>query len=182
MRATQAEAQANANESQARAAAGAERAARQAEAKQRRRAEASERQAKERLVEVERQRKQSEKNLEAALEAVDRMLEHVGDPELNDVPRVGPLRRKILQDAVAFYERIPLQSGVSAEVRFRVAQDLGPHRIPRSGIGRKRAVASRIRHGRRHAQATGRGAAASHAKYRATLAEFRSNAGYWSYI
>ena len=50
------------------------------------------------------------------------MLAHVGARELDDVPRVGPLRRTILKDAVAFYERIPLQAGVSAEIRFRVAQ------------------------------------------------------------
>jgi serine/threonine protein kinase len=122
VRATRAEARASANEAQAKAAAGAERTARQAEVNERRRAEASERQAKERLVEVERQRKQAEKNLETALEAVDRMLGHVGDRELNNVPRAGPMRRKILNDAIAFYERLPLQSDASAEARFRVAQ------------------------------------------------------------
>lgn len=115
MRATQAQAQAIADEAQAVEATAAE-------AKQRQRAEASEQAAKNRLVEVERQRKQADKNFAAALEAVDRMLTHVDDAELNDIPRVGPLRRKILKDAVAFYERIPLQGDVSPQVHMRVAQ------------------------------------------------------------
>jgi tetratricopeptide (TPR) repeat protein len=122
VRATRAEARASANEAQAQAAAGAERTARQAAVNERRRAETSERQAKERLVEVERQRKQAEKHLEAALEAVDRMLGHVGDRELNNVPRAGQVRSKILSDAIALYERLPLESDVSAEARFRVVQ------------------------------------------------------------
>ena len=53
------------------------------------------------------------------------MLAHVNDAELNDVPRVGPLRRKILKDATAFFEQIPLQSGYSDEVRLRVAETWG---------------------------------------------------------
>jgi uncharacterized protein HemX len=79
VRATAAEAQATANEVQAKEAAAAE-------AAQRQRAEASEQQAKDRLVEVEQQRKQSEKNFEAALDAVDRMLANISDDSLNDVP------------------------------------------------------------------------------------------------
>ena len=55
------------------------------------------------------------------------MLTHLNDEELNDVPRVGPLRRKILKDAIDFYQRIPLQSGVSIATRFRVAKTW--HRI-----------------------------------------------------
>ena len=36
-------------------------------------------------MEVERHRAQAEKNLEAALEAAERMLGHVSDRELNDI-------------------------------------------------------------------------------------------------
>ena len=123
VRATQAESQANANEAQARAAAGAERAARQAEAKQRRRAEASERRAQERLVEVERHQKQAEKNLEAALEAVDRMLTHVG---ASGTERRSPRRAPEAQDPQGCHRFLRANpapvGGVSAEVRFRVGK------------------------------------------------------------
>jgi len=176
VRATQAESQANANEARARAAAGAERAAKQAEAKQRQRAEASERRAQERLVEVERQQKQSEKNLEAALEAVDRMLGHVLAVELDDVPRVGPMRRKILKDAIAFYERIPLQSRVSAEARFRVAKTW--NRIAILGEELNEDELSRRAH--YSALATLEVLVAeqpSQANYRATVAKFQIDVG-----
>lgn len=122
IRATAAEAQATANEAQAKKAAAAE-------AKQRKRAEVNEQKAlaaaaAERAATQSEtaHRKQAEKNFAAALEAVDRMLEHVSDSELNDVPRVGPLRRKMLADAIAFYDRLPMQVGVAPEVRFQVAE------------------------------------------------------------
>lgn len=115
VRATQAQAKANANET--RALDGERRAkeeekkaliAATAEARQRQRAETSERQAV--------------KNFEAALEAVDRLLANVGATELNDVPRVQPVRRKILQDAIQYYERLLVESGNSAAIRFRMAK------------------------------------------------------------
>jgi len=122
LRAIAAEAQATANEAQAKQAAAAE-------ANERGRAEANEQKAlaaaaAERTAKESEavQRKQVEKNFATALEAVDRMLEHVADPELNGAPRVGPLRRKMLKDAIAFYERIPLQTAVNSQARYRIAQ------------------------------------------------------------
>jgi serine/threonine protein kinase len=122
IRATQAEAQAIANEAKATDQERKALALAEAESAQRKRAEKSEQQAKNRLEEAERQRKQAERNLDAAFEALDRMLTHVSAEELNDLPRVGPLRRKMLKDAIAFYERIPLKSAASANSRFRIAQ------------------------------------------------------------
>lgn len=74
-----------------------------------------------------RQRKLAEKNLQTALDAVDRMLTNVVDPELNDVPRVGPLRRKILKNTIDFYNRVELSTDSSADIHYRVAQTW--HRI-----------------------------------------------------
>lgn len=68
------------------------------------------------------QRKLADKNFEAALDAVDRMLANIADPELNEIPRVGPLRRKMLKDAIAFYEQLPAHSGLSPEIRFRLGK------------------------------------------------------------
>ncbi|MBI3464967.1 MAG: protein kinase [Planctomycetes bacterium] len=120
IRATAAEAQAGAKEAEALAA-------QKGEAAQRQQAEASEQRAKDRLVEVERQRMQAERNFQAALGAVNRMLAHVNDPELRDIPRVGPVKRKILKDAVDFYGRIPVQRDASPETRIRIAETW--HRI-----------------------------------------------------
>jgi len=121
VRATAAESQATAREEQARQAAAAE-------AEQRQRAEMNEQKALA-AVESERrakedeaaQRKQAEANFQAAIDAVDRMLSHLHDPELNDVPRVGPLRRKILRDVIAFYGRIPNTPWMSVEMQFHAA-------------------------------------------------------------
>jgi serine/threonine protein kinase len=127
LRATAAEAQATANEAKANEAAAAEAQQRQrAEANEQKAlaAAATERAAKESEAE---QRKQAENNFDSALEAVDRMLANVNDPELNDVPRVGPLRRKMLRDAIAFYERIPLVATMPQSTHYRVAQTW--HRI-----------------------------------------------------
>src|SRR5262249_43832112 len=51
----------------------------------------------------------------------DRLIANVTDREFDDLPRVGPLRRKMLKDAIAFYERIPLQPELSADTRYRLA-------------------------------------------------------------
>jgi serine/threonine protein kinase len=67
------------------------------------------------------QREQAEKSLESAFEAVERMLANVGDDEFNDLPRIGPLRRKLLNDARGFIERIPMSDRTSPQTRFRLA-------------------------------------------------------------
>jgi tetratricopeptide (TPR) repeat protein len=108
IRATAAEAQAKTNETKAEkerqkavTAAAAEQSAKQAEALQ---------------------RQQAEKNLEAALLAVDRLLAQVASPDLKDIPRVQVLRRKMLQDALGLYKRVESDSGGSPAVRHRAAQ------------------------------------------------------------
>jgi serine/threonine protein kinase len=114
IRATAAEAQANANAAQAEANEG------KAKAQEQKALAAVEAERSARKDEAE-QRQQAQKNLEAALDAVDRMLTHLNDEELNDVPRIGPLRRRILRDTVGFYQRIPLNSAAPAQLRDRIA-------------------------------------------------------------
>jgi serine/threonine protein kinase len=108
LRATAAEAQATANETKAKqeeqkaiAAAAAERTAKESEAAQ---------------------RKQAESDFEVALDSVDRMLANVNDAELDGVPRVGNLRRKMLIDVIAFYERVSHRANLSREARYRSAE------------------------------------------------------------
>jgi tetratricopeptide (TPR) repeat protein len=91
---------------------------------------------------------------------------------------VGPLRRKILKDAIAFYERIPLQSGMSTEVRFRVAETW-------NHIGNSSYVLDEYeqsRHAYDKAVATIEPLVAEkpgQAKYRAALANLQRDTGYW---
>ena len=57
------------------------------------------------------------------------MLANVSDEELNDVPRVGPLRRKLLKDAFAFYEtNVHPSRGFPRRLDCRISQTSGPHR------------------------------------------------------
>jgi tetratricopeptide (TPR) repeat protein len=90
------------------AAANAERMARQAEMDQRQRAEKGE--------------EQAQRNFEAALDAVDRLLENLSSEELYNVPLAQPARRKILQDALQFYEQFLTQSNNSPRIRYRLAR------------------------------------------------------------
>jgi eukaryotic-like serine/threonine-protein kinase len=107
IRATAAEAQANQNAAQA--------AANEAKAK------VAEEKALTAAASETALRKQTEKNFESALDAVDRLIANVSNQELYVVERIGPLRSKMLRDAIAFYERIPLDGSLPLRIRRRFA-------------------------------------------------------------
>jgi eukaryotic-like serine/threonine-protein kinase len=159
LRATAAEAQATANEAKAKTEGQKATALAQSEATQ---------------------RKQAERSLEAALEAVDRMLTNVYDEELNEVPRIGPLRRKLLKDATAFIERIPVPSNAYPVIRFRVAENwlriadlhLELDEYQQAGEAYKTAIAT---------VASLVAEQPNDKNYRATLAAMHSSAG-WFYL
>ena len=65
--------------------------------------------------------KLAEKNLEAALGAVDKLLAHASNLEFAEIPQVQPLRKKILVDALAFYDQFTRTSGDSPQLRYRAA-------------------------------------------------------------
>jgi serine/threonine protein kinase/tetratricopeptide (TPR) repeat protein len=103
VRATLAQAQANAQEIQALAAVKAERAAKEAEAAQRQRASASEQQAR--------------VNMKKAREAVDQMLLRVAE-RLGNVPHMEEVRRELVGDALNAYESILEEHSTDPQVRF----------------------------------------------------------------
>lgn len=67
------------------------------------------------------QRRSEAQHFESALEAVDTMLTRVGATKLEDVPQMEGVRRELLEDALAFYERFVGQRDGDAHVRFRAA-------------------------------------------------------------
>ena len=71
--------------------------------------------------EAEEQRERADANLESAVEAVGSLLEHVSNEELNEVPHIRPLRTKILEDTLAFYDQFSSQVGHSPELQFQAA-------------------------------------------------------------
>ena len=55
--------------------------------------------------EADRERQRAEENLAASLDAVDKLLEHVSNPELKEAPRTQLLLRSIVEDSLEFYEQ-----------------------------------------------------------------------------
>ncbi len=64
---------------------------------------------------------QAEKNLEAALGAVDKLLQNASHPELAEIPHAQAIRKKMLDDALTFCNQFTLTSGDSPKLRIRVA-------------------------------------------------------------
>ena len=58
------------------------------------------------LVREASERARGERNFANALGAVDEMLATVGAEDLRDLPRLGPVRKKLLERALAFYGRL----------------------------------------------------------------------------
>ncbi|MEO0652075.1 MAG: serine/threonine-protein kinase, partial [Planctomycetota bacterium] len=56
------------------------------------------------LDDAQLQEERAERNFGRAREAVDTMLTRLGDEELRDAPRLHRLRRRVLEDALEFYE------------------------------------------------------------------------------
>jgi serine/threonine-protein kinase len=68
-------------------------------------------------------RKVAEKNFRSAVEAVDRMLTHVGNEKLAKVPGLQPIRQQLLTDAIHFYEdRFLKDKSDDPEVRQETAK------------------------------------------------------------
>ena len=71
--------------------------------------------------EADRERQRAEENLAASLDAVDKLLEHVSNPELKEAPRTQLLLRSIVEDSLEFYEQFRETSGDSPALRYRAA-------------------------------------------------------------
>jgi tetratricopeptide (TPR) repeat protein len=68
------------------------------------------------------QRQAAEANFAKALAAVDQMLTHVGEVQLANVPQMEPVRRKLLQDALRFYQEFIREKGDRPVVRSETAR------------------------------------------------------------
>ncbi|MEW4486663.1 serine/threonine-protein kinase [Thalassoglobus sp. JC818] len=67
------------------------------------------------------QRQQSEANLEAALVAMERLLKHVSNPELADIPELQPTFEKILEDSLAYYDQFVAVHGTSPATQYQAS-------------------------------------------------------------
>jgi serine/threonine-protein kinase len=73
-----------------------------------------------RLAEVQRRR--AERNFKKARDAVDKMLTEVGDQRLAQVPMMEPVRRKLLEEALAFYQEFLKERSDDPEMRRETAR------------------------------------------------------------
>ncbi len=92
---------------------------------------------------IEQERFTAERNLTAALDAIEFLLERVGHQGLRDVPQVAPLRRELLERATELYGRLETDSGASrgdAGIRLRVARSLGRLARLRKDLGDQQAA------------------------------------------
>jgi serine/threonine-protein kinase len=71
---------------------------------------------------VDAQRLATEANFRLARDAVDQMLTEIGQKTLAGVPQVEPVRRALLEKALAFNERLQAQKGDDPEIRLEVAR------------------------------------------------------------
>lgn len=66
--------------------------------------------------------KQSQENFEAALAAIDKLLEYASSPDLKEVPQSQLIRRKMLEDVLGFYEATAKQLGDNQDLRHQAAR------------------------------------------------------------
>ena len=66
---------------------------------------------------AERQQGRADKNFQRAIDAVDQMLTQVADKELADVPQLEPIREKLLEKALAFYQGLQNENDSDPKVR-----------------------------------------------------------------
>lgn len=71
---------------------------------------------------VAAQRDRAERNFERALTAVDRMLSRLGGVDLRFVPQMEPVRKAVLEDALALLEEFVRDEGASGAARLQVAR------------------------------------------------------------
>src|SRR6056297_2561222 len=65
--------------------------------------------------------KQSDANFATALAAIDKLLEHVSASELAEIPKSQPIRRKMLEDVLEFYESSSPTLEMSQQLKHRAA-------------------------------------------------------------
>jgi eukaryotic-like serine/threonine-protein kinase len=70
------------------------------------------------------QRRLAVRNFSMARGAVDRMLSHVGEVELAEVPQMEPVRRQLLGEALQFYEGFTHQRGDDPDLRVEMGRAL----------------------------------------------------------
>jgi tetratricopeptide (TPR) repeat protein/tRNA A-37 threonylcarbamoyl transferase component Bud32 len=61
-------------------------------------------------------------NLRKARDAVDRMLTRVAQEQLRDMPRMEPVQRQLLEDAVEFYQDLVRQNADDPETRYETGR------------------------------------------------------------
>jgi tetratricopeptide (TPR) repeat protein len=66
------------------------------------------------------ERERAEGNLDMADEAVERMLRHLGNERLADVPQATPVRRELLLEARQLYQSLLLQKSADPKMRVRL--------------------------------------------------------------
>ncbi len=67
---------------------------------------------------AEQQQARAEKNFQRAIDAVDQMLTQVGDKELANVPQLEPIRRSLLQKALAFNQSLQDENDANPQARY----------------------------------------------------------------
>src|SRR6056297_451664 len=67
-------------------------------------------------------RKESEAHFAAALDAIDKLLEHASASELAEIPKAQAVRQKILQDVLTFYGRFDISTEKASNVQYRAVQ------------------------------------------------------------
>jgi serine/threonine protein kinase len=86
--------------------------------------------------ELDGQRRRAEKNLDRALDAVNKMLTNVANDVLLNQPRMEKLRKKLLEEALVLCQATLDDEGQGTEVRFRAAKahhHLGAIRVSLGG-------------------------------------------------
>ncbi|HTF90652.1 MAG TPA: serine/threonine-protein kinase [Planctomycetota bacterium] len=71
---------------------------------------------------VAAQRDRAERNFKRALDAVDRMLSHIGEVDLRFIPRLEPVRRAVLEDAVKLLQEFAADESENRVARVEVAK------------------------------------------------------------
>jgi tetratricopeptide (TPR) repeat protein/tRNA A-37 threonylcarbamoyl transferase component Bud32 len=74
------------------------------------------------LEEKEKQQARRELNFGRAMTAVDKMLTHVGEQDLSQIPELAPVRKAILEDALKLYEELLAEKSDDLGVRTEMAK------------------------------------------------------------
>jgi len=89
-----------------------------------------------------RARELAQSNLDDAMDAVDTLLTRFADSQLQFAPQMGNLRRGLLEQALAFYERFVERRGDDPQVRRRAAVTLRKVSTLREDLGETEAAAN----------------------------------------